>query len=151
MYPKNLPTLRELYAEERDYTYSHDDQFDLRAGLIGHLRADFGGGNEFHSTWWPHAWDKAWNDQDFKDDIDRVVNGMRRAEFKKRSELSKYCYNHPEASFGDGRNYGIRIDTDDYSYLFRLDPNPGVYNIYCYCYKTEYLNKCLAGDEGNEN
>lgn len=58
---------------------------------------------------------------------------------------SKYhLYSTPDSSFNDDRNhYGVRLDTDKYSYLMRLNPNKGEYNLYCYCYQKEWLNEHL--------
>ena len=144
MSTKHLPELRELHSEERKYTYSQSNQIESQTGLIGHMRADFGSGSAFFIRWEPHVWDEKLNKEDFRTDFDRLINCLRNNMFKKRSDLSKYCYSHPEASFGDGRTYGIRIDTDAYTYMFRFDPNPGVYNIYCYCYKQDWLNQHIV-------
>lgn len=57
-----------------------------------------------------------------------------------RNLLRKFCYNHPNASFGNEREWGIRVDTPEYAYLMRLNPNKGEYSLYCYCYKREWLD-----------
>ena len=36
--------------------------------------------------------------------------------------------------------YGVRVDTDKYAYLIRLNPNKGEYNMYCYCYRRDWLD-----------
>ena len=62
--------------------------------------------------------------------------------------MSKFCYEHPESSYEDDRNhYGVRVDTERYSYLMRLNPNRGEYNLYCYCYQKEWLNNHLKNAE----
>lgn len=58
-----------------------------------------------------------------------------------RSNLSKFCYSHMKGEFGNDREWGIRVDTDRYSYLMRLNPNRGKYNLYCYCYVREWLEQ----------
>lgn len=41
------------------------------------------------------------------------------------------------------RNFGVRLDSEKYSYLMRLNPHKGEYNLYCYCYIKEWLDKRL--------
>ena len=36
--------------------------------------------------------------------------------------------------------YGVRVDTEKYAYLLRLNPNAGDYNLYCYCYRRDWLD-----------
>ena len=43
----------------------------------------------------------------------------------------------------DGRNFGFRIDTDEYAYMLRLNPNKGEYNAYIYAYDREMLDMFL--------
>ena len=65
-----------------------------------------------------------------------------------RKAMSSYCYSTPDSSFNDDRNhYGIRLDTEKYSYLMRFNPNRGEYNLYCYCYQKEWLNSHLKNAE----
>lgn len=35
------------------------------------------------------------------------------------------------------------MDSNEYAYLFRLNPNKGEYNIYCYPYRKDWLNQHL--------
>lgn len=78
-----------------------------------------------------------------------VINALRFDEnyggvLKDRSALAAYCRRTPESSFGgDGREYGFRVDTEQYSYMLRLNPNRGEYNLYCYCYVRQWLDRHL--------
>ena len=84
--------------------------------------------------------------EDFKHEFDEVINALREDTqyggiLKNRSSLSSYCWMHRDSSFGNDRNeYGFRADTPHYSYLLRLNPNRGEYNIYCYCYIRQWLD-----------
>lgn len=139
-----------MKPNERNYTYSQSQQLSMQTGLIGHMRADFGSsGNEF----W-HNWDdfrKDLNSEEFKSDFDDVMSEMRSPEggiLRDRATLSKYCYSHYEASFGkdrlgNEREFGIRVNTDKYAYMMRLNPNKGEYNLYCYCYRKDWLDRHL--------
>ena len=63
--------------------------------------------------------------------------------FKDAKSLSKFCYAHPELSLGNDQDWGIRVDTGQYAYLMRLNPNKGIYNLYCYCYTRDWLDHHL--------
>ena len=88
---------------------------------------------------------------DFKKELVLVINSYRFGDgefLSGRSTMSKFCYEHPESSYEDDRNqYGVRVDTERYSYLMRLNPNRGEYNLYCYCYQKEWLNAHLKNAE----
>ena len=43
--------------------------------------------------------------------------------------------------------YGVRVDTQKYAYLCRLNPNKGEYNLYCYCYIKDWLDKHIRSAE----
>ena len=141
---------RVLTEAERKYTFSQSQQLSMQTGLIGYLRADFGSaGNEFWTTW--NDFRKDLKTDDFKKEFDLVINSYRFGDgefLSGRSTMSKFCYEHPESSYEDDRNhYGVRVDTERYSYLMRLNPNRGEYNLYCYCYQKEWLNNHLKNTE----
>lgn len=132
---------RVLTETERKYTFSQSQQLSMQTGLIGYLRADFGSnGNEFWTTW--NDFRKDLKTDEFKAEFDDVINGLRDGDvLSGRKSMSSYCYSTPDSSFNDDRNhYGIRLDTEKYSYLMRFNPNRGEYNLYCYCYQKEWLN-----------
>jgi len=141
---------RVLTEAERKYTFSQSQQLSMQTGLIGYLRADFGStGKEFYSTW--NDFRKDLKTDDFKKEFDLVINSYRFGDgefLSGRSTMSKFCYEHPESSYEDDRNqYGVRVDTERYSCLMRLNPNRGEYNLYCYCYQKEWLNNHLKNAE----
>ena len=37
--------------------------------------------------------------------------------------------------------YGIRVNTKNHAFLLRMNPNQGDYNLYCFCYQREWLDK----------
>lgn len=144
--------IRVATPAERLYSYSQSTQIENQAGCIGHLRGDMGSdGKHFYTSWEDHRSDL--KTQAFKDELDGVVNALRFDEhynrpFKDRSSLSTYCHSHPASGFDpDGQEFGFRADTAQYSYLMRLNPHPGAYNIYIYCYLREYLDRHMEQAE----
>lgn len=139
--------IKPITEPERKYTYQQSQQIKMQTGLIGYLRADMdGNGKGFFSDWYDFREDL--KTLEFKSELDKVINSLRGDFLKDRMTLSKYCYAHPESSFGKDvldniREYGVRLNTDNYAYLLRLNPNKGEYNIYCYCYKKDWLDHHL--------
>ncbi|MEG1926403.1 MAG: hypothetical protein RR415_11735, partial [Ruthenibacterium sp.] len=98
------------------------------------------------------SWDDFRKDlktQEFKDELDAVINELRKDGniLRNRSTLSKYCFSTPDSSFGNEREYGVRVDTEKYAYLMRLNPHKGEYNLYCYCYRRDWLDSHLEKAE----
>ena len=133
--------LKTMNEAERMYTYSQSQQISMQTGLIGYLRADMGtDGNEFYSTWNDFRSDL--KTQEFKDEFDDVINALKTDFLKDRTTLARYCSEHTDSSFGKDnfgniREYGVRVNTQDYAYLLRLNPHKGEYNLYCYCYRKD--------------
>lgn len=106
------PEIRDMTPQERKYTYTQSAQIAGQTGCIGHLRVDMGGGKEFYTSWDDHT--PRLNDAVFKTEINEVIHGLRKRGqmLSSRDRLTKYCYAHPEASFGDGKTWGVRVDTE---------------------------------------
>ena len=120
-----------------------------QTGLIGYLRADMGTlGTEFFSTW--NGFRDDLNTQDFKDDIDTVINSFREKGgfLSNRDQLEDFCINSDKVfAYNTGVDYGVRVNTKDYAFLMRLNPYKGNYNLYCYCYKKDWLDHHLEKAE----
>ena len=139
---------RVLKPAERNYTYSQSQQISMQTGCIGHLRADMDSNGEgFFSSW--DDFRKDLKTQEFKDEFDAVINELRKdgGILRNRGALSKFCFSTPDSSFGNEREYGVRVDTEKYAYLMRLNPYKGEYNLYCYCYVRDWLDKHLKQAE----
>ena len=142
-------TIRPMTPAEHNYYYSWSPRLMAVAGCIGHLRGDMGHeGNGFYTTWFDHQEDL--KTQDFKTELDTVVNAMRfdpacGGVLSSRGKLAAYCYAHPDSRIGrDSCEYGFRADTEDYAYMLRLNPNRGEYNFYIYCYVRGQLDQHMA-------
>ena len=133
---------RPMTEEEDKYTFRQSSQISGQTGLIGYLRADFGrDGNEFYSSW--EDWNSNLKSPDFKQEFDKVVNCLREEGdiLSGRAAMSRYCNETPQSKMTkEPYFYGVRVDTDKYAYLLRMNPNKGDYNLYCYCYVKEWLD-----------
>ena len=141
--------MRALTEKEDKYTFSNSMQISMQCGLIGHLRADMDSdGNGFFSRWEDYR--KELKTDEFKDEFDKVINSLREEGdiLYNRKSLAKYCYSSPQAKMNNEQDYyGGRIDTEKYAYLCRLNPNKGEYNLYCYCYIKDWLDKHIRSAE----
>lgn len=133
---------RAMTEAEEKYSFSQSSQISAQTGLIGYLRADMDtDGNGFFSTW--NDYRKDLKTQEFKDEFDAVIHSLREEGdiLHNRSALAKYCYSTPQARMQTEQDYyGVRVDTEQYAYLLRLNPNKGEYNLYCYCYRRDWLD-----------
>ena len=121
--------IRIASMQERNYSYSQDTDIRSRTGNIGYLRADMGSnGQGFYSTWFDFRNDL--KTDEFKAEFDDVINQLREDFLKDRRDLSRFCYANPGASNEDFRDFFFRADTEKYSYMLRLNPNRGEYNMY---------------------
>lgn len=141
--------MRALTEKEDKYTFSNSMQISMQCGLIGHLRADMDlDGNGFFSSWEDYR--KELKTDEFKDEFDKVINSLREEGdiLYNRKALAKYCYSSPQAKMNNEQDYyGVRVDTEKYAYLCRLNPNKGEYNLYCYCYIKDWLDKHIRSAE----
>ena len=133
---------RAMTEEEDKYAFSQNSQIAGQTGLIGYLRADMDtDGNGFFSTWFDFR--KDLKTEEFKKELDAVINSLREEGdiLHNRGALAVYCRSTPQARMNtESEYYGVRVDTDKYAYLIRLNPNKGEYNLYCYCYRRDWLD-----------
>jgi hypothetical protein len=141
-----------MTSQEIRYCYAQSQQLTMQTGSIGYLRADFdSNGKNFYSTWFDHR--KELKSDAFKAEFDDVINALREKKeygglLKGRTEMTAYCRKNVLAFEGNyTTEYGVRVDTDHYSYLLRMNPTKGDYNLYCYCYVKQWLDRHLKQAE----
>ena len=136
---------RAMTEEEDKYTFRQSSQISGQCGLIGRLRADMGtDGVGFFSSWTDYRADL--KTDEFKAELDEVINSLREeGDFlHSRADLARYCSSSPQSKMTTDREYyGVRVDTEKYAYLLRLNPNKGDNNLYCYCYRRDWLDSHL--------
>ena len=140
---------RAMIEAEDKYTFRQSTQISMQTGLIGHLRADMDtDGNGFFSSWFDFR--EELKTDEFKAEFDDVINSLREEGdiLHNRRALVKYCYCTPQSRMQEEPGYyGVRVDTEKYAYLLRLNPDRGEYNLYCYCYRRDWLDQHLKDAE----
>lgn len=126
---------------DRLYAYNQSSQLEGQTGCIGHLRGDFGGGQEFFNSWFDHR--REYKTDEFKAELDEVVNTLREKDglFFSRGSMTRFCYQNPEAEFEGNycAEYGFKVQTPQHTYMLRCNPNYGDYNFYLYAYVARFL------------
>lgn len=143
-------TIRPAMQLEQMYCYTQSAQIMSQTGCIGHLRGDMGAnGKGFFTSWENHIGHL--NTDLFKEEFDQVINALRNdvqyaGLLKDRHSLTNICLSTPAANMGNG-SFGFRADTDQHTYLCRLNPNKGEYNFYIYVYRKDWLDMHLRAAE----
>lgn len=144
--------VRPMTSSEMQYCYTHSQQISQVSGCIGHLRADMDtDGNGFFSGWDTQV--PELKSQEFVSELDEVIAALRfdpsfEGILKNRNSLALCCRNHPESAIpGEDHSFGFRADTKHYTYMLRLNPHKGEYNLYCYCYLRKWLEKHMRRAE----
>lgn len=140
--------IRAMKPGERLYTYQQSQQICGQCGGIGYLRGDFGrGGEDFYSTWEDSPFSKRFITDEFKGELDEVINALRFSEaggglFQDRASMLKYCRAQPDSAFQGNycTEYGFRVDSEKYAYLIRCNPVQGDYNLYVFPYVKDWLD-----------
>ena len=120
----------------------------MQTGLIGYIRADMGtNGNEFWSTW--NSFRDDLNTPEFNSEKVDIINSFLGdgGFLSSRNELAKFCRSDKVFAYETGRDFGVRVNTKDYAYLMRLNPYKGEYNLYCHCYKKDWLDSHIEKAE----
>lgn len=129
-------TFRPASDEEAGIFYAQAPEKDLSMGIIGHVRMDFGHrGKEFWTTWHPRG-PQEWNTQVFSDELDELVNELRKSgPLKDLEAMHRYCREHGGAIPGCWitQAYGYVAESEHYRYYLRCIPVAGDYNAYLTC------------------
>ena len=127
------------------YSYHNSQQISGQTGLVGYLRADFGSSDcGFFHTW--NEFRADYNTDEFKAEFYAVIDCFReKGRFlHNRRNMENFCYEIGNAfEYENGREYGVRVDSGHFAFLMRLNPHKGDYNLYCYCYRKDWLDSHL--------
>lgn len=140
--------LRPASPEEAGLFYALPPEKDEELGAIGHVRIDFGyKGREFWHTWWPRGPEEL-NTQEFKDELAKVVNDLRKGILKDLPSMRRYCYGSEGAIEGGTccQNYGFTLETERYLYRLRCNPAGGDYQTYLSCFDKQAQRMGLSED-----
>ena len=134
-------TITSMTPADRLYAYNQSSQLEGQTCCIGHLRGDFGCGQEFYTSWFDHR--REYKTDEFKAEFDEVVNTLREKDglLCTRGSMTRFCYQNPEAEFEGNycAEYGFKVQTPQHTYMLRCNPNYGDYNFYLYAYVARFL------------
>ena len=130
-------TVAILLGGDKTLFYSNSS---AEARCIGSLRFDVDTTGMLWSSWWPRQAAQKYNRPPFRNEFDDIVNALQRRVFSKPKQILNALLDLEIPVIEEERHYyGFHIDTEAYSYYFRIFPYPGDYS-YCYCYVRGELN-----------
>ncbi len=127
--------------EKMFYAFCEHDMDDpVIKARIGHVRIDFGdGGDRLWHSWWEQNGNEDLNTLEFKSDLAKVVDNLRRCVLKDMSSMRSYCYSNGTPLPGSRDYYGFVVETEEYVYYLRTTYIQGDYNAYLNCFKKSLL------------
>lgn len=113
-----VPKLRVTSPAEDLYAFPQSPNITYSTGFIGCLKGEFEDNNLF--TLWSDAARHLKTDE-FVGEMNSVLDALKGKTLLNRKNMRSYCRSHSSAMMsGKEEQYGFRVDTDQYSYLFRL-------------------------------
>ena len=140
-------SLRPMVVDEQKYAFTQSHQLNMQCGSTGHLRGDFDGRDSFFTTWWDHS--TPYKTDAFKAELENVVRVLRSDSeqnglLKDLDTMTRFCHHYTESRLLDRYScyqYGFRINTTEYAFLVRCNPQKGDYNFYIYPYVEKWLDR----------
>ena len=147
-------TVRPMKKEEVKYSYRQSGQICGQTGYIGYLRGYL---SDSSMENFQHSWNNGnYGNYSlaFANEFDEVVESLKKNEmfaemFKKVSAIGCFIAENPDYCIDGnfGKECGMAVITDDYTYLMRFVPMDGDYNMYFFCYKRSSLEKHMRNAE----
>lgn len=133
--------------EGTEYLYANKNSYQIsgQTGAIGILIMGFNGDGRGYSLSWEDV-RKEYNSPEFKEEFGRIISSLKTDGFLLHQiKLYEFCKSNEAYaySYGDGE-FAVRLDTEKYSYIMILNPEPerGIdyYNLICFCYIRKFLD-----------
>ena len=143
---KYLP--RPASPEEAGLFYAMDEEQAVREGRIGHVRCHFGdivdGKQELQHGWFPSG-KPEWNTEDFRAELDGMMDELRTGPLKSFKRMAHYCVRHGgrlnQNMFAN--QYGYIVETERRLYCLRCSVNPGDYNLIVTCFDKQERERAM--------
>ena len=137
-------------TDHKELSYSQGEEQDRLSGCVGHLRLDFGRDDMgFWHTWHPHNENRL-NTEEFKAELDEVVNKLReQGPLKSRATMAYFCIDQGAVPLNGNEypQYGFTTESEHYKYCLRCNPQKGDYNGYLYIYDKREQQLTMAESE----
>ncbi len=135
--------LEHITQDEFEFMFAPKDK-NTERGCVGYVRADFGTGKEFYTSWFGET--EALKTDEFRQELDDVINYFRESTktplLKGRSDMHNVCFTlKPTAYIGNGEIKGFKVVTDKHTYYLKCKPHLGDYDLYFYGYNSQQLLK----------
>ncbi len=138
-------SIRPMESNELLYAYPQSLQISAQTGCIGKLTGSIDKDGDALLTNWKDVISRHKTDE-FKEELDAILDTLQHGNGKdsflqNRWMLFVFCSDHPQSRIDGTNEFAFRMDTVDYSYMLRLNPDKGDTNITCLCYTKKWLNE----------
>ncbi|MBR3149681.1 MAG: hypothetical protein IKF64_05870 [Eubacterium sp.] len=138
--------IRPASNDEILYSYTQGQQIAGQTGAVGYMRGDFGdGGQNFYTSWFDI--NPVLKTDDIKDNFNYLINTLNDRDFLQSAKLMRAFFKKAQATCIEG-NFGVesvmRIDSGNYSYIFRVCPASVDYDFYVFAYMKDQLDRHIA-------
>ena len=137
--------MRPITKDEKRATFQMKKEIVEAIGNIGYMKGDIDiiDPGFFYKDWYGLSEES--NNQSFKDTFNEIIKSLRSDGnmLESKGALAHFCYKENPYKFKDRNEYGVRVDSGDYSFLMRLNPNKGERDLFCNCFEKEKLDKYL--------
>lgn len=135
-YEPEAPYILQVARSEEQYLSYSPSSGEHNPKLIGHMRGDFGSGQEFYHSWVDYQ--PAFNTPEFKADFQKAVDTFRKTVLKDIYTMSRFCNQYRKALIENSNNaHCFKANSEKYQYFLRATPRKGEYNFYIHCYLKE--------------
>ena len=149
--PKDTPSysLEHISQEEFSFMFAPQNENENR-GCICYIRGYFDSSidERFQASAMIENKEnyQKFHTDDFRRECDNIINYFRFQSdtpiLKSRIRMHNAAYDTKAEHYaGDKEIFGFRVTTEQNVYYFRCDPRQGQYNLYCYCYDRQKLEK----------
>lgn len=144
-------SIRAMEGNELLYAYPQSAQISAQTGCIGKLIGSIDKDGEALLTNWKDVISKHKTDE-FRAELDAILDTLRHGDsidsfLQNRWMLFVYCSDHPQSRIDGTNEFAFRLDTADYSYMLRLNPDKGDTNLICLCYTKKLLDEHMKQAE----
>lgn len=130
---------RPLMEDERKYTFRSCTDIEVRCGLIGYMKIDMPSDRAEISKQWVSINERL-DTESFQNEFKDILSVIGKT-FSNKESLRVYYNTHYGFHYTDVNNsfVGLRIITDVYCYLLRINPSSDIDSLVIFCYIQERL------------
>ncbi len=138
--------IRPASNDEILYSYTQSQQIAGQTGSVGYMRGDFGdSGQNFYTSWFDI--NPILKTDEIKKNFNYLINTLNDRDFLQSAKQMRAFFKKAQATCVEGK-FGtqsvMRVDSGNYSYIFRACPVGIDYDFYVFAYMKDQLDRHIA-------